>query len=202
MLAAAHGTLSERHPVARDVFNLSALMGARPGTAGDTLTTKEREGEWSFLETKGGRGGCYLPQTGEASLPLPRGLGRHLHRTHWHLCDARRHLHRRPGGGRLHARLGGQLYGRPLSPWGWGHGFPPARGGPLLVALLLVRLWVCQHRWRGEPLLLAQPVLLVVLLKALLPPDLSLLCEGRPLPLPLPLLRGSAGGRRSGRRRV
>jgi hypothetical protein len=44
MLAAASGTLSERHPIVRDVLNFSALTGARSGTAGDPLTTKEGEG--------------------------------------------------------------------------------------------------------------------------------------------------------------
>jgi hypothetical protein len=40
--AAAHGALSERHPVIEDVLNLSALTGARLGMASDPLTTKER----------------------------------------------------------------------------------------------------------------------------------------------------------------
>jgi hypothetical protein len=49
-------------------------------------------------------------------------------------------------------------------------------------------------------LLLAQPVLLVVLIQALLLPDPLFLHEGRPLPLPL--LRSAADGLGSGRRRV
>jgi hypothetical protein len=51
-----------------------------------------------------------------------------------------------------------------------------------------------------ETLLLAQPVLLVVLVEALLPPDPPLLREGRPVPLPL--LCGVAGGLRPRRQRV
>jgi hypothetical protein len=41
--AAARDTLSERFPVVADVLNLSALTRVRSGTAGDPLTTKERE---------------------------------------------------------------------------------------------------------------------------------------------------------------
>jgi hypothetical protein len=85
-------------------------------------------------------------------------------------------------------------------PVGMGRWFPPVRGCPLLTALLLVRRRVRQRWRRGEPLLLVQLVVLIVLLEALSPPDPSLLREGRPLSLPL--MRGAAGGLRSGRRWV
>jgi hypothetical protein len=42
--AAAHDALSERRPITSDVLSLSALMGARVGTAGDALTTKKKGG--------------------------------------------------------------------------------------------------------------------------------------------------------------
>jgi hypothetical protein len=39
---AAHGALFERCRVTSDVLSLSALMGARAGMAGDTLTMKKK----------------------------------------------------------------------------------------------------------------------------------------------------------------
>jgi hypothetical protein len=42
-LVAAHGTLSVCCPVGTDVLSFSALTGARLGTAGNALTTKQRE---------------------------------------------------------------------------------------------------------------------------------------------------------------
>jgi hypothetical protein len=127
------------------------------------------------------------------------GWGR-LHRAYWRLCGARWHLHRRPDDGWLLARHEGRFHYCPLRQWGWGRGFPPIRGGPLPVALLLVRRQVRQRRWRGETLLLALPVLFVVLVEALLPPDPPLLRESRPVPLSL--LCCAAGGMGSRRRRV
>jgi hypothetical protein len=43
-LVVARGTLSEQRPIANDVLSLSTLTGAREGTTGDALTTKERQG--------------------------------------------------------------------------------------------------------------------------------------------------------------
>jgi hypothetical protein len=44
VLAVVRGALSERHLVIADVPNLSALAGARAGTVGVTLSTKEVRG--------------------------------------------------------------------------------------------------------------------------------------------------------------
>jgi hypothetical protein len=41
VLAAVHGTLSERRPVVAGIPNLSALAGTRAGTVGVTLSKKE-----------------------------------------------------------------------------------------------------------------------------------------------------------------
>jgi hypothetical protein len=58
--------------VAKDVLNLSALIGARSGMAGDALTTKEREGMSGCVSKSRACGKkCYLPKAGEASLPFP-----------------------------------------------------------------------------------------------------------------------------------
>jgi hypothetical protein len=48
-LAVVCGALSERRLVASDVLSLSALVGARAGTAGNALTTKERQGMSGYI---------------------------------------------------------------------------------------------------------------------------------------------------------
>jgi hypothetical protein len=75
MLVAVRGALSERRSIVEDVLNFSALTGA----VGDDRRPpdNERRGGVSSCPSKSRTCGkeCYSPQTGEAPLPLPRGLG-------------------------------------------------------------------------------------------------------------------------------
>jgi hypothetical protein len=124
---------------------------------------------------------------------LTSRAGGYLRCARWCLRCACWHLFRRPDGGRFQARFRDQSHGHSFGPWRWGHGFPPVVDGPPPITFLrLVRRRVHQCRQRGKPLLLTQPILLVVLFQMLPPPDPFLLRARRPLLLPL--LRCMADG--------
>jgi hypothetical protein len=91
-LPAAHGPIDERRLVGTDASDLSALAGARAGTAGATLRTKKHKTELQPPEIRDSWGECCLPQTGEAPLPLSRGFGRRRRGARRRRRSARRHL--------------------------------------------------------------------------------------------------------------
>jgi hypothetical protein len=109
-----------------------------------------------------------------------RSLAYASSRARGRLYSTRRRLCRQSGKGRLCARLEGRLHDDPLDPWQQGrHGFPPIGGGLLPLALLFIRGRVHQRQRRGEALLLAQPVVLIVTIEARLPSALPLFRPGR-----------------------
>jgi hypothetical protein len=139
-LATARGALSECRPVANDVLNLSALTGARSGTAGDALTMKGRERMSGCVsKTRACMKKYYLPQAGEAPFPFPRRLGgASTAPTGASAVPAGTSTDDPVTGGSMPASRVDST-ASPLGSWGWGCGFPPIRGGPLPVALLLIR---------------------------------------------------------------
>jgi hypothetical protein len=64
------------------------LAGARAGTVGVTLSTRNQKSKRPPLESKVRERRCGSPQIGESPLPLPRGLRGYLRHEHWHLRGA------------------------------------------------------------------------------------------------------------------
>jgi hypothetical protein len=150
-----------------------------------------------------------LPQGGESSFPLPRGLGGRCGRRRRGRCrtpsrpsgarrrlrGARRLSRRLPGSRRSRARPRCCLLCRLRGSGRGGRRLPPHGESPPPIALiLLVRRRVLRSRWGGEPQLLAQPKLLTPLFPALSSPDPLLLLAHHPLLLP-PLCRVHAQAR-------
>jgi hypothetical protein len=191
VLAAARGTLDERNLIGTAVSDLSTLAGAREGTVGVTLRTRNtrvsigpsksrthggnaahlrlEKPRFLFLE---GLGGAPVAPAGTAVVLTGASTDDFAVGASMPAAGASSSA-RGDGGGGFHLSRGRPRHSLLPPP-------PPMRSSPASPG--------------GEPLLLAQPVLLVLLLPALLPPDSPLLHTCRPLLLPL--LRG-AGGRPS-----
>jgi hypothetical protein len=87
MLPAARGALDERRLVGTAASDLNTFAGARGGTVSATLRTRRRENQDLAPRRYDILGNGHLPQGREASLLLPRGLGRR--------CSRGRRGHRR-----------------------------------------------------------------------------------------------------------
>jgi hypothetical protein len=129
VLAAVRDTLSERCLVVTGVPDLSALAGARAGTVGVTLSTRNQKSKRQPLEVKGARGEMRLTSNWRITASSSSRAGGYLCRARWRLRGARWHLHRWPGGGRFHACRQYQLHSRLSGPWRRGKGIPPIGGG-------------------------------------------------------------------------